>query len=151
MTTYKQKLESLFETCVTAARKSFMEDGMLHTRWVVEDKHDVRLLIAFDPAIPKEDMLKQMRKMAEDKGIVRYAVEMEAWMALGGSSPPSQRPDRMEAIVVIGADRQGNNALVSIEIEHKGDKHYLGEALRASGEDLVEGAFQIFSKKGETK
>lgn len=147
MTTYKQKLEDLFQTCVTSARDSFMKDGALHTHWVVEDKRGARILIAFTPDIPKDAMLEQMRKIAKDREIVRYVVEMEAWMGIGGDLPPSQRADRMEAVVVLGADRQDNTVFVSIEIERKGGKHYLGETIRASGDDSVSGAFQIFEER----
>lgn len=145
MTTYKQKLENLFNDCVAAARKSFMEDGELITKWVVEDKNDARILVVFTSDIPKESMIEKMREMAADHDIVRYAVETEAWMAVGGGAPPSQRPDRMEAIVVMAADRQDNNLLASVEIERKGDKHYLGETIRSKGA-VAGGAFQLFEK-----
>lgn len=148
MTTYKQKLEDLFDTCLKSVRKSFMEDGELVTKWVVEDKNNVRLLVVFTPDIPKDAVIGKMREMVEDQGIVRYVVETEAWMGVGGGPPPSQRPDRMEAIVVMGADRQGNNLFASIEIERKGDKHYLGETVRSDG-SIVGGEFQLFGKGKE--
>lgn len=146
MPTYKQKLENLFDTCVTSARKSFMENGELPTHWVIEDKNDVRILMAFTPDIPKESMLAKMRELADDKDIVRYVVQTEAWMGIGDGVRPSQRPDRLEAVVVMGADRQDNVLLATIEIERKGAKHYLGETIRSNGAGLVFGQFQIFGK-----
>lgn len=149
MPTYQQKLENLLQDSVKVARRRFMEDGELPlTEWLIEDEHDTRILIAFTPDVPKEKMCEQMRAMAHDKGIVRYAVQMEAWLAVvpAGSTddrPPSQRPNRLEAVVVLTGDRQGNTACISIEIERKAGKAFLGEETRNM--ENLGGNFALFS------
>jgi hypothetical protein len=150
MTTYKQKFDNLMQVATDAARSRFMEDGRLPmTTWLIEDKHDIRLLIAFAPDIPKDDMLTQMRKIARDKDIVRYAVEFEAWMAVndaGDTRLPSQRSDKIECIVVAGQDRQNNNSMISIEIERKESKHYLGDIMQTSN-GFAAGNFRLFEEE----
>jgi hypothetical protein len=151
MTTYKQKFDNLMQVATDAARSRFMEDGRLPmTTWLIEDKHDIRLLIAFAPDIPKDDMLTQMRKIARDKDIVRYAVEFEAWLAVAADKDdtrlPSQRSDRMECVVIAGQDRQNNNSLVSIEIERKDGKHYLGDVMQTSN-GFASGNFRLFEEE----
>jgi hypothetical protein len=150
MSTYRQKFDNLMQAATNAARSRFMEDGILPmTTWLIEDKHDIRLLIAFAPDIPKDDMLTQMRKIAPDKDIVRYAVEFESWLAVGTPGDtrlPSQRPDRIECITVAGQDRQNNDSLISIEIERKDGKHYLGDVIQTS-DGFAGGNFRLFEEE----
>lgn len=149
MTTYKQKFDALIESSVKAACARFLKDGEIQmTTWLVEDKHDVRILIAFTPDIPKDEMVCKMREIAREKDIVRYCVEMEAWTAIAygdDTRKPSERDDRLEAVVVFGQDRQNNNRCVTIEIERKGDKVYLGEAVYSS--NINGGAFRLFEEE----
>lgn len=149
MTTYKQKFEQLMKTAVETASARFLEDGEHPlTSWVIEDKYDTRILIAFAPDVSKENMLTEMRKIARDKEIVRYTVATEAWMAIqkdNDSRRPAERPDRMEALVIYGQDRQNNNSCVTIEIERKGDKAFLGEHIEGAGGP---GNFQLFPEEG---
>lgn len=142
MPTYQQKLENLLQTSVKAARDKFMRDGHLMTTWLIEDKHDIRGMILFEPDVPKDDMVRAMRELIADRDIVRYCVEMEAWLAYGDGPLPSERPERIEVLNVFAADRQNNAASVCIEIERKGDKCFFGDVIRNQGP--ASGNFALF-------
>lgn len=147
MTTYKQKFNKLMKTSVAAAQEKFLRDGALFmTTWLIEDKYDIRIMLAFAPDVSKQIMLEKMRQIAKEKDIVRYAVELEAWSAVSmDDNPdlrrPKERPDRMETLVIMGEDRQNNRSCTMIEIERKGDKAYLGEPIET---DSFQGDFRLF-------
>jgi len=91
-------------------------------------------------AILKDISALKLRAFFKEKKVERYVFVTEVWyrvvrtrtpeerLAAANSVPPSQAPDRMEAIIAVGQDRQGTVELCRPILRTEGGKYRgLGE------------------------
>lgn len=79
----------------------------------------------------KHVVIETMRDVMREKRVTAYSLLTEAWMARatpeeakeGGyiGLPPSQRPDRMEAVVIMAANKSGEHRYESLQTMRAAD------------------------------
>ena len=137
-----------FETFVAMAEHvaadAFDQIGKwVHPTWVLELENGKTEINAtpFENDAHKHLVTQAMRMYFRAKGVIRYAFIMEAWFATekpkegetekewmerGVETPPSERPDRKEAVCIIAEDKNtGESVFIMREIDRSGDKPVL--------------------------
>jgi hypothetical protein len=112
----------------------------IHPTWILELESGKTEFHAtpFDDETHKQLTTITMKMYFKAKGVIRYAFVMEAWFASeerkdsetekewmerGVETPPSQRPDRKEAVCIIAEDKNtGESVFIMHEIDRSGDQ-----------------------------
>lgn len=133
------------------------EGGELVPRWVARNESGETFVLAtpWSDDSEKEQTLAMLRVFFAAHDIVSYTFSAEAWSvkltapegrapslqdatdAMGGLTP-SQHPDRIEVINVVGADKHGS-MMVTSEIIRDGDKISFGPIQGMGENGRVEG------------
>jgi hypothetical protein len=131
------------KTFINGVEKSthdvFNEFGSYHyPTWFLETESGDCEIIAtpFEDSPHKDLVVLKMKEYFKIKNVVRYAFVMEAWFATENLKenervkdlheniiPPSQRPDRKEAICIAAEEKvSGETMFIVHEIDRSGDK-----------------------------
>jgi len=119
-------LDALMKTHTRAAKARFREDGALGPqRWLLENAEGVRTLFVLATDIDKDAVAALMRAAIKNYGAVRFAMAVEIWTAStddpSDRRPPSEHPNRGEALFVYGEDVGGDQQSVLMEIKRAPD------------------------------
>lgn len=147
-------LGKLMQVSTRAVREEFAEEGSSWApKWLLENEHGHRVLIAtpFDDDDPgyKAKLADHMRKAIKNFGAVAYTYCVETWFVHvkdddNDGRRPSERPDRREAIFIMGEDIKGNQQSLMIEVKRNGSKATLGKA-EFGGEAIASAFTDMFS------
>ena len=131
-------LEKLMKVATRAARHEFGNEGSCGMpKWLIEDEHGHRILIAtpFEKTPDYKDIVaNSMRQMLKEFGAVAYVLAVESWFISHKLDdprrdlPPSQCADRQEGVFICGEDIHGNSQSILMEIKRDGDNATLGKA-----------------------
>lgn len=116
----------LLDTVVEKHRQYFKDspDGMLQPMFIVESPEGLQVIaVEFGDEQEKQILCARMRLMFKLLGVERYAFFSESWAAsykdmdeLDGGKMPSQRPDRVEIIMTVAADKSGTKLGSTLEM-----------------------------------
>ena len=155
------KLELMLSKIEPMVEKEFYKDGKIETNpmWFLEDEEAVEKMICFTPFEEDSDrdvVAQGMKILFKQKDIARYLAVMESWFVtrtdLNDHRPPSECEDRMEALVIVGEDRDTGESLMKMKkIDRSGGKVVLIDEGPLSRQDAVEGRFANMFDQHKTK
>lgn len=127
------KLTEMLHHIEPVIRRLFEEHGAFNIpSWFLEDEtgEDKRILATpFESGYQKDTVSTAVSKYCSENNIARYLMVSESWFVSRtsipdeNSPPPSECDDRMEAIIIVGADRDTHESLFKvIKIIRNGDK-----------------------------
>lgn len=132
------KLEEIAEQAFKTAR-SIIEDSTdgteAHPVWFILDANNelTIMMTPFDGEGVKEMVFKMMRGRLKEMDAVAYVFLSEVWTvkrnkgAVDLDTPPSEQPDRIEALMLQGNDLRNNQLMWIAEIKRDGDKRKISE------------------------
>lgn len=148
------KLRDLVETAWKIETDDIQDERM--QKFLLQDRED-RLTLVATPTFSEEDkeaMLDAVAKLINKIGALRYVAVAEAWMSVMTPShlpglPPSKQPNRQDALIAIGVDREGGSCFFSAEITtDKDGKRHLGEVNKVDS-DHQEGRMAELFKRAD--
>lgn len=152
------KLKEMLKKIEPTIKESFLKDGKFEMpTWFLEDSAaEIKQIIAtpFNNEITKDVIAFFMKKHCAENDIARYIMAAESWFVHrkekpdDNSLPPSECDDRMEAIIITGADRDtGETIFKVLKITRDGKDVRLDDGDLFSGTESVGGRFiEIFDK-----
>lgn len=127
------------------------KDRQLLPTWSILAGNGQLALVAtpFDGESQKEMVAQAMQKMMGEMNAIRYTFASECWMAKVDKDEwekdkrlPSERDNRIEALVIIGCDRERvSSAMYEIVRDDEGCVVELKRQLGGEGEPQLEGRF----------
>lgn len=113
----KSPLENLFEHAKTQAREIFLDQGNCMPVFITLDPTMI-IPFVFGDNNEKRILADAIRAIFKQEKVSGYVYVFEAWMAMEKRGdrktidtdklvPPSQRPDRTEAIVIMAENKNG--------------------------------------------
>lgn len=140
--------------------QTFNTEGKILPTWffLLKDNSIVELVTPFRNNFEKDIIDKAIRKVVVAKDVQRYAFTSEVWYAISieryvkklsdyKGLPPSKRPDRKEALMLVAEDKAGEGLIGRSDIHRGGDLAMVGEFKMVSNKDNFEGRFMsMFSK-----
>lgn len=137
-------LEELYAKQIDFCRKIFDDCGEVQPMWVgqSEEGEIYPITSVFGSPEEKEATAMALKEIFNKFDVVRYVSMLESWMVVADSNTydpetdamPSQHPDRMEVILIVGED--GDTEIIGYFkiIREEGKKPSLSKFERKSGE-----------------
>lgn len=163
------QLRDLFNKIEPKVREDFKKDGEIGTPiWFLENNNNDLILVAtpFENNHTKDMAVLAVKEVIKEHNVVRYLFITETWFVSENikdkpKTPwkqpletiiPSKHPDRKEAVVVTGEDREtGENLMILLEIDRSGDKPILKENDMSAEMSVNSGRFtNMFDKRVTT-
>ncbi len=155
------KLELMLSKIEPIVEKNFYADGKIEANpiWFLEDEEAVEKMMCFTPFMEDSDkdiVAQGMKLIFKEKNIARYLAVMESWFVsrtdLSDNRLPSECDDRMEAIIIVGEDRDTGESIMKMKkIDRSGGKVILIDEKPMNRQDSVGGRFTNMFEQHKTK
>jgi len=155
------KLELMLSKIEPILEKEFYKAGKIETNpmWFLEDEAAIEKMICFTPFDKDSDkdiVAQGMKMLFKQKDIARYLAVMESWFVtrkdLSDERLPSECDDRMEALVIIGEDRDTGETIMKMKkIDRSGGRVVLIDEKPFTKDSSVGGRFFNMFEQHKTK